>query len=240
MVLLSLKKEESFVYLKNSSPNWRHPPFSSSFGGGEKGLPVSFAGGEIQFPVSRITRRFDRDKLSVLLCTYYKLWITDVIGNDCFGLPSVWIWSRESLRAYRYTWFVGHLVWCGSCDCGGRQKRALLLILDEKGNQFLGSFLIIMHFHLGMVNIYHECFLIPNTYYETLQTHCKFVRILEWVPVYLLPRMLSLTVCFACFIMFLFICLSYSSVNLYYYFWVYFNMTAGSHKCFYCPLLSKT
>lgn len=84
MLLPSTKKEEKyFVYLK-VLPIESLFFFFSPFGGGEKRFPVSFAGGEVQLPVSRITRGFNRDKPSALLCTWTKLWITAVIGHGLF------------------------------------------------------------------------------------------------------------------------------------------------------------
>lgn len=81
--------------------------FFSPFAGGEKRFLVSFAGGEVQLPVSRITRGFNRDKL----CTYNKLWITDVIGSRLF-----WFIKHLDLKqrkvgppmACRHLRFLGH------------------------------------------------------------------------------------------------------------------------------------
>lgn len=221
MFLLSTKKEEDLLYIwKKILPIEDMPLFFSSFGGGEKGFPVSFAGGEIQLPVSRITRRFNRDKLSAPLCTYDKLWITDVTGNRLFWFIKC-LDPKQKKMGHRWPVDTHGLWQLGSWR---EAERALLLILNEKVNHSLISFLLIMHFCLGMVNIYHECFLMPNIYYENLQTHWKVVRILQWVPVYLPLGILSSIVCSACFILFLHICLSYPFINPYYYFWMHFNI----------------
>lgn len=68
-------EEWHFVYLlrEASQPKPLPPPLSLVlFGGGEVKFPVSFAGGEVQLPASRITTRFNRDRLPALICTYSK------------------------------------------------------------------------------------------------------------------------------------------------------------------------
>lgn len=118
------ERRGSFVYLEKSSPNWRHAPFFSSFGGGGKGFPVSFASGEIQLPVSRITRRFNGDKLSAPLCTYDKPWITDMTGNRLFWFSKCLDLKQKVGRC----WPVDtHGLWTILCDVaagiveGGRE-----------------------------------------------------------------------------------------------------------------------
>lgn len=93
MLLTSSKKEEKmFCTLEKEFFHLKIFFFPSPFGSGEKRFLVSFAGGEVQLPGLRITRRFNRDKLSALLCTYNKRWVTDVIGNRLLWFTEQ-VWS---------------------------------------------------------------------------------------------------------------------------------------------------
>lgn len=137
MLLPSAKKEEKyFVYLKKTSPNWKiFFFFSQLFGSGENRFPVSFAGGEVQLPVSRITRGFNRDTLSALLCAYNELWIADVIGNRLFWIIKHLDLEQRRVRppmASRCAWFSGRLEWSAAGIVEWGRSGHLFLVPEEK------------------------------------------------------------------------------------------------------------
>ena len=163
MLLPSTRKEEKyFVYLQKSSPNWKPLFFSVLLWVGR--FLVSLAGGEAQLPVWRITRGFNRDKLSALFCAYDKLGLLMWLEIGCFELQSIWIISRKRWGHQRQKGTHGSLAYLRMWQLGLRNEAQVGMVsrTGRENESFPGLVLIIIHFHLRTVYIYHKCVSYPK------------------------------------------------------------------------------